>query len=376
MAKVHITLVGGQPEPVYKGIMHNRPDKVLFIYSSSTEKVVSRIKEVVKKNITSVPEFHSEQFADKKVQKIRSKLKRLFEDSSEYVAKDDEVTVNLTGGTKEWSILFFDYFKNRENVSLQLTDQNDNLTNLANYETIKINVSIRTNDKFALQGMKIKSSSALEDYTDTDFAAIPVIHEMREYNFEHFRKLTEQLSERIDKNSAKYDGSSIEYNKNSDKRKRNIICKLTGNRGPKSWTITSPNVRKLVTSTGWFEVEVARLLHKLYPQALMLLNCKLKFIADNTKEEKNETDIVMQINNKLVIVECKTQVFNISDVNKFNDVAKITGNATKPIFFTLEEMNEKAKENCNERGIPYFTTSDNEDEIVKRINEYLLSNNA
>ena len=378
MAKIHITLVGREREPIYKTIMHCNPDKVLFIYSEETMKNVSPIEELVKKNSYHVPEFHREQFNSTKIQKIRSKLKRLFEDSynNEYFTKDDEVTICLTGGTKPWSILFFDYFKNHKNVSFQLIDQNDNLTNLTNYETIKVKVPLTIEDRFALQGLKIKESHSLEDYTEADFAAISDIHQIREYNYEHFRELTNLLSKQKNQTHAEYKGSTIKYNGNNNKNKRNIVCKLMGKQGPKRWIVTSPNIWKLITNTGWFEVEVARLLHKLYPQAPMLLNCKLKFTSDKTKGEKNEIDIFMMIKGKLLCVECKTNVSTISDVNKFYEVARKVGLATKPIFFTLEKMVEAAQENCDERDIPHFNTYDREDAIIKGIDEYLQSNNA
>lgn len=43
MAKVHITLVGGQPAPVYNGIIATQPDKVVFIYSDSSRDNAERI---------------------------------------------------------------------------------------------------------------------------------------------------------------------------------------------------------------------------------------------------------------------------------------------------------------------------------------------
>ena len=378
MAKVHITLVGGQREPIYKIIMHNSPDRVLFIYSNETEKYIVPIKELVKKHSAHVPEFHQELFNPTKLQKIRSKLKRLFEDSNgnKYFTIDDEVTVNLTGGTKPWSILFFDYFKDRENVSLQLIDQNDTLTNLVNYESIKVQVPLEIEDRFILQGLKIKTSTVLDRYSEADLATIPDMHEMRKYNHKHFLKLTKSLSEHPNQVYVEFEGSSLRYNKNDDRNKCNIVCQLSGNGGSRSWKVISPNIRRLITNTGWFEVEVARLLHRLYPQAPILLNCKLKYTSDKTRGEKNELDIVMIINGKLLCVECKTQVASISDVNKFYEVVTRAGQATKPIYFTLDEMNEAARENCNVRSIPYFTTSEKEDEIVNRINEYLVSSNA
>lgn len=40
--KIHITLVGGQPAPVYNGIIATQPDKVVFIYSKDSRSVVDK----------------------------------------------------------------------------------------------------------------------------------------------------------------------------------------------------------------------------------------------------------------------------------------------------------------------------------------------
>lgn len=40
MSRVHITLVGGQPAPVYHGIVATKPDKVVFIYSDDSQEVL------------------------------------------------------------------------------------------------------------------------------------------------------------------------------------------------------------------------------------------------------------------------------------------------------------------------------------------------
>ena len=45
--KVHITLVGGQPAPVYNGIVATEPDKVVYIYSDKTIEEAERISKEV-----------------------------------------------------------------------------------------------------------------------------------------------------------------------------------------------------------------------------------------------------------------------------------------------------------------------------------------
>lgn len=53
--KTHITLVGGQPAPVYHGIVATKPDKVIFIYSDESREVVDALKKEVNIPIEEQP---------------------------------------------------------------------------------------------------------------------------------------------------------------------------------------------------------------------------------------------------------------------------------------------------------------------------------
>ena len=43
MAKIHITLVGGQTTPIYQGIVHANPDRVILIHSHQSENEANRM---------------------------------------------------------------------------------------------------------------------------------------------------------------------------------------------------------------------------------------------------------------------------------------------------------------------------------------------
>ena len=47
MAKIHITLVGGQPAPVYNGIVATNPDKVVYIYSQGSSRAVETLRKEI-----------------------------------------------------------------------------------------------------------------------------------------------------------------------------------------------------------------------------------------------------------------------------------------------------------------------------------------
>ena len=57
MAHIHITLVGGQPTPVYQGVVLSQPDKIILICSKETksdaEIITNKLKELHFYNVTT-----------------------------------------------------------------------------------------------------------------------------------------------------------------------------------------------------------------------------------------------------------------------------------------------------------------------------------
>ena len=44
MSRIHITLVGGQPAPIYNAIVATEPEKVIFICSDDTKDICHSIQ--------------------------------------------------------------------------------------------------------------------------------------------------------------------------------------------------------------------------------------------------------------------------------------------------------------------------------------------
>ena len=112
MSKIHITLVGGQPAPVYHGIVATEPDKVVFIYSASSRKAMNALI----KEIGSVVSEQIELDVTSPV-KIKSCAERL---AKQY--HEDEITVNISSGLKSWSHWFGVVFDKCPNASVVYMD--------------------------------------------------------------------------------------------------------------------------------------------------------------------------------------------------------------------------------------------------------------
>jgi hypothetical protein len=72
--------------------------------------------------------------------------------------------------------------------------------------------------------------------------------------------------------------------------------------------------------------------------------------------DKNEVDILVNTGTKVLFVECKTQITNTVDVDKFaNDIKKYGGSGSEGLFVTDAPMNEVAIKKCEESGILGFS---------------------
>ena len=77
------------------------------------------------------------------------------------------------------------------------------------------------------------------------------------------------------------------------------------------------------------------------------MNCK--FLADTNgskaaeKFPKNEIDIIVDTGDKALFVECKTNIHNTTDIDKFNTaVRNYGGSGSKALFVCLNKFKENA----------------------------------
>ena len=117
--------------------------------------------------------------------------------------------------------------------------------------------------------------------------------------------------------------------------------------------LTSPHAFDLVTSSGWFEYEVAAMF-KSWPKCKEIwMNVKFPYKNNNPK---NEIDVIVNTGVKLLFIECKTQIFDNTDIDKFASAVKNYGGmGTKSLFITMGPMSEQAVEKCSTNGVMSYS---------------------
>lgn len=368
MAKVHITLLGGQTIPVTKCILDDKPEMVIMICSQQTKASAEIIKKIVLEELENVI-FESPVFDPSDPKKINPQIIEI----AKKINNDSDITINLTGGTKHWSLLFYKYFLNYPNVKFILLDQNDNIYDINNdkHENIKRRFNIE--QTMQLNGIHVEQGQDITSYDKEDQNVLKLIKEMRKFSPAQFNTLVMYMCKHTNETIFKAnDGNYLEW----DTKTKTFTCKMTKKFGKrKTWTLKSPKVRTLLLNTGWFEYEVATLLKRWQPQSQIILNCKLKRKANMTGNILNEIDIIVQTDTKLLFVECKTQVSEATDVDKFNNAVRNYGGlGAKRVFFTLAKMQGMAKEKCEQAKIPFFCVEEMKTEKdVKNVFEILNS---
>lgn len=365
MAHIHITMTGGQTYPIYLGIMAMQPDGIILVHSASTVEEAERVRRE-----TSVPtqmlELDPVNYGDiyLTVQKLCASL-----------SEDDRYTINISGGTKLWTIAFYEHLRSIKNVEIFYIDQNNliyNLTTLA--KPYRAQITLETETVFRLNGTKAKEYIPFSAYTAEDENELSTIKELRNTNINAFNAFSlinkESWADEFKKKPVglwRLEGSSIKWNKISNTI--NVTIQDARNI-PHRIRLKSPHCFEMFFHTGWFEYEVALKLAKWEYAKEIWMN--VKFPYESQRNPKNEIDIIVNTGDRLLFVECKTQIANITDIDKFRTAVKNYGGmACKSLFVTYYAMKETAKEKCKDSDVIPFSIKDVEDNTFFSVNEAL-----
>ena len=373
MAKnsIHIALVGGQPAPVFYGIHQLFPERtdpeIILICSKSSKPEAERLSALLKENSFRVTIKEFEPYNLQAIDKSIAELKN-------HITPADSVSLNLVEGTKPWSILFYEAFKNRENTELYLTGQNNFIWNLINKDCKPMEMDIDIDEHLQLYDNTISDYKTFDSYTEEDLEAIKTISEIRNRDRNAFNHLCAILR---DDNQKKFQESKNTQKKESIQDSRgNAVSwiypdwvELHFIDGSYKKEITSANAVDLAFNSGWFEFKVAKLIKNWNNCKEIRMNCVFKAKAKNS-ETKNEIDIIANAGRKLFFIECKTSVHNSTDIDKFCNAVKTYGGlGSKSIFITETPMDETCAEKCRQSKIATFSlkNSRNRDNDIKQL---------
>lgn len=371
MRKVHISLVGKETVPIYLGIKEAEPDIVFLIRSSNTKAEAERIVEQFP-NI----EIKTIEFEPMNLGRIFSDIKEL----EKQLLEDDIISLNLVGGTKFWSLAFYSVFDKKDNTTIYLIDQQNNIWNFKTQTSKQLEFDITK--VFELNGNPLTKYTRFDEYIGEDFTIVNDIYQqIRKTNFEDFNKLTSPTDNKTNNEIKRPDGelslptgSKVEWLRPDYaviylRKKNKYINEI------REFKLCSPHSVDILFSTHWFEVKVAQLLSKIYRPENIYVNCV--FHAQKVNIDKNEVDIIVNTGEKLLFVECKTKIKNSTDIDKFATVVRnFGGKGSKALFVTDAKMSLPAIEKCKESNIAFFSLKDYDNnkvaiELEKQLTDFI-----
>lgn len=346
MSKLHIALVGGEPTPVYQGIVYSNPDRVVLIYSKKTKNVAENIcsqlpslRHVIKLKLFSDSNLHS---MEKSAAELVSEI-----------PDDMEVSVNLSSGLKVWTLVFYNVLHPQlPNAQIFCLGQDGTVFDITADRSDE-RVDFDMDAQFRLLGNEISSYTSYADYTSSDIAMLNMV--LGWGLSQSYHNVLKELTKAFVDRAKGCDTMPLVVEKNGSRLEWNPETRsFSGNLKDQVINFNSLHAWHILLNTGWFEVYVASLLAQFYPPKDIRLNCVFKTRTDAIK---NEVDIIVNAGKRLIFVECKTQVFQSIDVDKFASVVRTYGGlGSKALFVTNTRMKAEAQEKCNDKGITTYYT--------------------
>lgn len=354
MSKITFSLVGGQPFPVYAQALDSKPDILVLFYSKQTERYALNVERCLKQKLPHLVVQQVETDAND----LKKSYRTFAANANVWLKPENEITVNLSGGTKPWSMQLLNIFGGKENAKCVFIDQNNKIWDMATLTSHTFaHTEISLDDKFALYGVKSIQRTNINDYDDQDFIAIRQIEKLYQFNRNALREITTKIND-DDKQGIKSGlytkaGCSVERVGENE-----FHCTFEHHRSHDITTqlVSSPNACRLMLNTGWFELKVAEIISHWPSAGQVWTNTSINYY--NNPNTVNEIDIIVETNqDKLLFVECKTHVHDSTDIDKFNDVTKsYVGLGGKRIFVTYNPMTGLPNDKCEVLEIPRFST--------------------
>lgn len=380
MSIVHIALVGGQTMPVYLAISESDADEFILVHSAKTKNAALTLKTDLTKLVgrpVELVEFEPNDCFGA-IDSFDSLLKR-FENCL--------VEVNISSGTKPWSIAVAKLSGKYQNLELIYVDQNSHIYDYAHNDSHEIE-PLSIENIFMFNQTVVQSYVNLNDYTEDDLRQLPLIEDLWRHNKRLFNTLTipsDENNEAALKHDARgrfvdsRTGSVMTWQRHEGGGQSVNIC-LVDNWGPHNWSFVSPHSIDMVGFSGWFEYKVASLLSS-WPQCREVwMNVVFPY---NNEQPKNEIDVIVNTGRKLLFVECKTRIFSNTDIDKFTSAVKNYGGlGAKAIFITLENMASQAIEKCETNKIAHYSLWDERNcqrgkkALFKILNDIVSENNV
>jgi len=349
MSNIHITNIGGQPLPVLQGITEFRCDTVLLLHSTESQAVAEKVKSILTGDVQlcRIPNpndyFGLLSFCENLV---------LGYPGSKFF-------VNISGGTKIMSLTLFAFFKDHhpDNRIFHI-DQNGIVHFLEQNLSQPLQNLLPIRSFIGYSGQKIKSLVKFEEIDPELIECKNFAKTLFQRSDTEYLKLCKLYVEyrRQYKDNKSFDlvnlqsYSSVKWSKEDNELLFSLYRKFKPE--PEEYYFIGKDCIGITLEAKWFELEVAEMLSKWEKTKELVWSLVVPYQDGN---DKNEIDVVVNTGNKLLFVECKTQISDIKDIDKFRNVSKNYGGlGAKSILITYSKPHTRFFERCKDNNILLF----------------------
>lgn len=343
--KHQIIFFGGQLLPIYIGIIEFTPNNAYCIVSEESIDGTIIFEHLFKK--INFNKFICDPFDFYSIKKNLEKI-------IDKVDKNDEILINLTGGTKIMLLAAQSVIAEKQATGFYI-NQDYSLIEVPSYSKKPISSQLTVKDFFSLSGHKTFTAKMLSDFTSSDFKVSNEIELFAASNKlyskvtgtirKKFRTLPDKGVETATGNaSVKWDNGVVEILNNNK-----LVVSFKNN-----------NIKELFFNAGWWELIVASEVAKWVKAKEVMVHCELPFKSDN-KTLKNEIDILLNTGNKLIFVECKSGNIKQEDINKMKVIKQTYGGIiSKSLLVSRFMPSMSIMEKCKELDIEVYYVYDSQ----------------
>ena len=357
MKSIHIAIIGGQPLPVLQGIIEFPANETILLHSHESMAVAEKIKSALNGSIQlhlidNPNDFYA-------ILSICHAISGKYPDSKFYV--------NISGGTKIMSLGLFAYFSNRPEDEVFHIDQNGIVHFLTHKLSQPLQNFLPIKNCIEYSGQKIKSIVRYEEIPPESWECEMVVRSFFENSDREYLELCKEYFyyNKNNKGFSSFEllnprsGSTVKWIKEESQLIFTLYRKYKPT--PDVYSFEGRESIGIALEAKWFELYVAQILSKWEKTRELVWSLVVPY---NNGEDKNEIDIIVNTGIKLLFVECKTQISDIKDVDKFRNVTKNYGGfGAKSVLVTYSKPPVRFIEKCSDNNILLFYFRDGNKEV-------------
>ena len=363
MKNIQIALVSKEALPVFYIIYEFLPDFVYLVGTKESATVMKNIENVARNHNIECKQCFT-------ASNDMGACDKVCEDIHQHNDNDVEYMYNLTGGTK---LMAFGALKcaKRHNAKIVYTDTLS-YVDINTMQRKQFECLLDTDTIISLQGQKVRGKSKY-------FYSAPrteCAQAVRDFIQQH-RDAYSELKYEYDINDQlpnTFDFGNVHY------EHKNGVYRIEEN-NVEAFSSDYREAHAMLFKGRWWETLVADAVAQYFgKKAEMWVNVRFEPNAETAKKlDKNEIDVLVNIGNTLLFIECKSGTFTQDNIYKLRSVRQTYGSYKSKgciIEFRRECVKPELEEKARENNIRIIVPNNNFGNLPQQLNEIINSLNA